>query len=123
MRWTVEPGHPAAEFRVRHMMVTWVRGHFKNVKGTMDFDPDDGSHASMRVTIDANQLWTGEPDRDTHLKSADFLDVANHATIEFASTTVQRTAANQFKVAGNLEIRRVTRPVTLDVESLGQWQT
>jgi len=59
------------------MMVTWVRGHFKNVKGTMEFDPDDPSHSSVNLVIDANQLWTGEPARDAHLKSADFLDMAN----------------------------------------------
>jgi polyisoprenoid-binding protein YceI len=65
--WTFEAGHSAAEFRVRHMMVTWVRGHFKNVTGTMEFEPDDPSHSSVNVVIDANQLWTGEPARDAHL--------------------------------------------------------
>src|SRR5438552_17189179 len=88
--WTLEPGHSAAEFRARHMMVTWVRGHFKNVKGTMEFEPDDPNHSSVNVVIDANQLWTGEPARDAHLKSADFLDVANHPQILFKSTSVER---------------------------------
>src|SRR5258705_3387452 len=62
-KWIFEPGHSAAEFRARHMMVTWVRGHFKNVKGTMALEPDDPGHSSVTVVIDANQLWTGEPAR------------------------------------------------------------
>lgn len=123
MKWTFEPGHTAAEFRVRHMMVTWVRGHFKNVKGTMEFDPDKPGSASINVVIDAGQLWTGEPDRDTHLKSADFLDVANHPEILFRSSGVQQLGANHFKLSGDLTIRGVTRPVVLDVTHLGQWPT
>jgi polyisoprenoid-binding protein YceI len=123
MKWTFEPGHTAAEFRVRHMMVTWVRGHFKNVKGTMEFDPDDPSRSKLRAAIDANQLWTGEPDRDAHLKSADFLDVAHHPQILFKSSAVQQVGANQFKLSGNLTIRGTTRPATLDVTYLGQWPT
>lgn len=123
MKWTFEPGHTAAEFRVRHMMVTWVRGHFKNVKGTMEFDPDKPGSASISVVIDAGQLWTGEPDRDAHLKSADFLDVANHPQIVFRSSGVQQLGANHFKLAGDLTIRGVTRPVVLDVTHLGQWAT
>jgi polyisoprenoid-binding protein YceI len=123
MKWTFEPGHTAAEFRARHMMVTWVRGHFKNVKGTMEFDLDNPARASVTVTIDANQLWSGEPDRDAHLKSADFLDVAHHPQILFKSSAVQQVAANEFELAGNLTIRGITRPATLDVTYLGEWQT
>ena len=123
MKWTFEPGHTAAEFRVRHMMVTWVRGHFKNVKGTMEFDPDDPGRGKLRAAIEANQLWTGEPDRDAHLKSADFLDAAQHPQIVFESSAVQQIGASQFKVTGNLTIRGATRPVTLDVTYLGQWPT
>ena len=123
MKWTFEPGHTAAEFRARHMMVTWVRGHFKNVTGTMEFDLNDPGRSSINVVIDANQLWTGEPDRDAHLKSADFLDTAHHPQILFQSSSVQQIGANQFKVSGNVTIRGVARPVTLDVTYLGEWQT
>ena len=122
-KWTFEPGHTAAEFRARHMMVTWVRGHFKNVKGTMEFDPGNPGLGSVRVEIDANQLWTGEPDRDAHLKSADFLDVAHHPQILFQSSSVAQDGANHYKVPGNVTIRGVTRPITLDVTYLGQWET
>ena len=122
-KWFLEPGHTAAEFRVRHMMVTWVRGHFKDVHGTLDFDPENPRKASVEVTIDARKLWTGEPDRDKHLKSTDFLDVENHPTITFRGRGVVVCGADEARLSGDLTIRGVTRPVTLEVRSLGQWQT
>jgi polyisoprenoid-binding protein YceI len=121
--WIFEPGHTAVEFRARHMMVTWVRGHFKNVRGRMEFDPERPELSSLEVAIPAGSLWTGEPDRDAHLKSADFLDVANHPQIRFASRSVERTGARHYRVAGELSIRGVTRPITLDVDYLGEWAT
>jgi polyisoprenoid-binding protein YceI len=122
-KWFFEPGHTAAEFRVRHMMVSWVRGHFKDVHGTLDFDPENPQEASAEVTIDARKLWTGEPERDKHLKSADFLDVENHPTITFRGRGVVLCGADEARFGGDLTVRGVTRPVTLDVRPLGQWQT
>jgi polyisoprenoid-binding protein YceI len=122
-KWTFEPGHTAVEFSVRHMMVTWVRGHFKDVHGTMQFDPEDAAHSSVEVTIDARGLWTGEPNRDAHLKSADFLDVEHHPSITFRSNKVEQTGCSHYQVTGDLAIRGVTRPATLDVQYLGQWAT
>lgn len=122
-KWFFEPGHTAAEFRARHMMVTWVRGHFKNVRGTLEFDSDNPRATSVDVTIDAGSLWTGEPDRDTHLKSADFLDVEKHPRITFRGNEVELVGANEAKLKGELTIRGVARPVSLDVRYLGQWQT
>jgi len=122
-RWEFEPGHTAAEFCVRHMMVTWVRGHFKDVHGTLDYDPANPQAASVEVTIDAARLWSGEPDRDTHLKSADFIDAANHPTITFKGHGAELRGADEALFKGELTIRGVTKPVTLDVRALGQWQT
>jgi len=122
-KWVLEPGHTAAGFRARHMMVTWVRGHFKNVRGTMEFDADDPGRGSVSVVIDVSQLWTGEPDRDAHPRSADFLDAANHPEITFNSSKVEQVGANHYKVPGDLTIRGVTRQAVLEVYSLGQWQT
>lgn len=122
-RWTFEPGHTAAEFCARHMMVTYVRGTFKNARGRLDFDPSTPGAASVEVTIDAKGIWTGEPDRDTHLRSPDFLDVANHPEITFRSTKVAVIGDHDYRVSGELMIRGVTRPATLKVKYLGQWQT
>jgi polyisoprenoid-binding protein YceI len=122
-KWFFEPGHTAAEFCARHMMVSHVRGHFKNVHGTLDFDAEDPSATSVEVTIDARGLWSGEPDRDAHLKSADFLDAENHPTITFRGRGIELVGANEGKLSGELTIRGVTRPVTLDVRYLGQWDT
>jgi polyisoprenoid-binding protein YceI len=121
--WTFEPGHTAAEFSVRHMMVTWVRGAFKDIHGSLEFDPDNPATLSMAVKITSEKLWTGEPQRDDHLRSADFLDVPNHPTITFLSTKADRVGANDYEVTGDLTIRGMTRSVTLDLHYLGQWRT
>ncbi len=122
-KWTFEPGHTAAEFCARHMMVTCVRGHFKNVRGTLNFDPQNPTASSVEVAINAKELWTGEPDRDNHLRSADFFDVEHHPLITFRSSKVQQVGDHDYKVTGHLTIRGATRPAVLDVHYLGQWQT
>ena len=122
-RWFFEPGHTAAEFCVRHMMVTYVRGHFKNIRGRLTFDPTSPQDSSVEVEIDAGGLWTGEPDRDAHLRSADFLDVENHHTITFRSREVNLLGGHEYSVLGDVTIRGVSRPCKLRVTYLGQWQT
>jgi polyisoprenoid-binding protein YceI len=119
-RWTIQDVHTAAEFAVRHMMITYVRGHFKNIAGTLDFDPARPDQARAEVAFDAASLWTGQPERDEHLRSEDFLDVARFPTITFRSTRVEPLARNEYRVTGDLTIRGVTRPVTLDARYLGQ---
>jgi len=121
--WTFEPGHTAAEFCVRHMMVTNVRGHFKNVHGTLKFNPEIPHDFSVEVTIDAKEIWTGEPERDDHLRSADFLDVENYPEITFKGDQVEIMGAHDYTVTGDLTIRGVTRQVILYVSYLGQWET
>jgi polyisoprenoid-binding protein YceI len=122
-KWVFEPGHTAAEFRARHMMVTDVRGAFKNVQGTLDFDPKNPRLSAVQVIIDATGIWTGEPQRDAHLRSADFLDVENHPQITFNGNQVELSGEHDYIVTGSLAIRGVTRPVSLRVSYLGQWQT
>ncbi|MGE0130461.1 MAG: YceI family protein [Blastocatellales bacterium] len=122
-KWTFEPGHTAAEFCARHMMVTYVRGCFKNVRGTLAFDPANPRESSVEATIDSRGIWSGEPDRDAHLRSADFLDVENYPEITFKGNQVEITGDHDYKVTGDLTIRGVTRPVILSVRYLGQWQT
>ena len=122
-KWILEPGHTAAEFCARHMMVTWVRGHFKNIQGILIFDPANPGAASVEVTIDANGIWSGEPDRDTHLRSADFLDAETHPQIVFKGNEVELIGETDATLIGELTIRGVTRRVSLSVRYLGQWQT
>ena len=104
-KWTLEPGHTAAEFCARHMMVTWVRGHFKNVQGTLEFDPDNPGKSSVDVKIDAQGVWTGVKERDDHLRSADFLDVEHHPEITFSGNQVEVLGDHDYSVAGDLTIR------------------
>ncbi|MDE2571659.1 MAG: YceI family protein [bacterium] len=123
MRWFFEPGHSAAEFRARHMMVTWVRGSFKGVHGQLEFDPDHPTDLAVETSIDAATCWTGEPARDDHLRSADFLHCTRFPAIRFRSTSAVEVGPFNYEVAGDLTIRDVTRPVTLAVRYLGSWQT
>ncbi|MCH8127794.1 YceI family protein [candidate division KSB1 bacterium] len=122
-KWTFEPGHTAAEFRARHMMVTWVRGHFTDIHGSLEFDPIDPRKSSVEITIDASKIWTGDENRDGHLRSADFLDCENHPEITFKSNKVEQTGDNDYSVMGDLTLRGVTREVQMEVHYLGQWQT
>ena len=122
-RWTFEPGHTAAEFKARHMMVTWVRGHFVNIHGTLQFDAAAPGRSTVEIEIDVSTLWSGDPHRDEHLLGADFLDVANHPTIVFKSTEVEQIGESDYRVIGVLTLRGVTRATSLDVHYLGQWPT
>lgn len=122
-KWTFEPGHTAAEFQVRHMMVCWVRGAFKDVHGSLEFDPNRPTSLAIEATIDAGKLWSGEPQRDNHLSSPDFIDVAKYPTITFKSTGCQCKSASDLKVSGILTIRGISRPINLDMHYVGQWRT
>jgi len=122
-RWIFEPGHSAIGFRARHMMVTWVRGHFKDVHGWLDFAWDRCLESTFEGEADATKLWTGEPARDAHLRSADFFDVENHPSLSFSGRLVERTGATQFHAIADVTIRGHTRPVEFTVEYLGEWET
>ena len=114
--WQIDPAHTAAGFSVKHMMIATVRGQFKGVTGTVNWDDQDLSNSFVDVTIDANTVDTGEPKRDADLKSANFFDVAHYPTITFKSTKIERISAAKMKVTGNLTIHGITKPVVLDVE-------
>jgi len=121
--WTFEPGHTAAEFCARHMMVSNIRGHFKNVHGTLKFNPENPHDSSVEVTINTKEIWTGEHERDEHLRSADFLDVENYPEITFKGNQVEIIGAHDYTVTGDLTIRGVTRQAILHVSYLGPWET
>jgi polyisoprenoid-binding protein YceI len=121
--WIFEPGHTEAEFRARHMMVSWVRGLFKDIHGRIELDWDRCLDATFEGEIEATGIWTGQPQRDEHLRSADFFDVENHPKITFNGRFTDRTGATTFKGAVELTIRGVTRTVPLAITSLGEWRT
>jgi polyisoprenoid-binding protein YceI len=121
--WMFEPGHTAIAFRARHMMVTWVRGAFKDVHGRLEFDWDRCLESTFEGEADATKLWTGEPERDAHLRSADFFDVENHPTLTFAGRLVERVGDSHFRAIADVTIRGVTREVGFDVAYLGEWET
>ena len=116
--WTIDPSHSNAQFSVRHMMVSTVRGEFTRLSGTVELDGKDISGSTVEATIDATSVDTRNERRDGHLKSPDFFDVANHPTITFKSGKIERDIDGRLKVTGDLTIRGVTRPVVLDVEPL-----
>jgi polyisoprenoid-binding protein YceI len=117
--WVIDPSHSNVHFSVRHMLVSNVRGEFTQLSGTIVLDHADISRSTAEATIDAKSVNTREPQRDDHLRSPDFLDVANHPTIEFQSTRVEPQGEGRFRLIGDLTIRGVTREVVLDVESDG----
>jgi polyisoprenoid-binding protein YceI len=121
--WTFEPGHTAAAFRARHMMVTNVRGSFKNVHGTLVFDAENPAASSVAVVIDAAGLWSGDAERDVHLRAPDFLDVEAHPEITFKGDRVEVLGDHDFVVMGALTIKGVTHEVPLKVTYLGTWPT
>ena len=111
--YQIDPRHSSAGFGVTHLMISTVRGEFHGVTGTVVVDDSDISKSSVNVTIDATTVDTREPDRDKHLKSEAFFDVATYPTITFQSTKVERTADGSLKVTGDLTIRGVTKTAVL----------
>lgn len=114
--WQIDPAHTAAQFSVKHLAISTVRGGFSNVKGTVILDDQDVSKSSVDVTIDVSTVDTRTPDRDKDLKSDKFFDVAHYPTMTFKSTKVEQAGAGKLKVTGDLTIRGTTKPVVLDVD-------
>ena len=105
------------------MMVTWVRGAFKDVHGRVQFDLAEWMQTRFEGVIDARKLWTGEPERDAHLRSADFFDVENHPQITFEGRFVERIGDTDFRALTELEIRGRRNEISLEASYLGQWTT
>lgn len=105
------------------MMVTWVRGLFKDIHGKLELELDRCLDTTFDGQIDATGIWTGEPERDAHLRSADFFDVENHPRITFDGRFTEQTGATTFRGEVDLTIRGVTRTVPLDIGYLGEWKT
>ena len=114
--WNIDPAHSAAQFKVRHMMISNVKGEFTHIRGKLELDGTDITKSRVDASIDASTINTREPQRDTHLKSSEFLDVEKFSTLSFKSTQVGKRRDAQLMVQGDLTIHGVTRQVVFDVE-------
>jgi len=114
--WEIDPAHSSVQFSVRHMMVSNVRGEFRKVSGTVQGDETDPTKAKVEATIDTTSIDTRNEKRDSHLKSADFLDTEKFPTMTFKSKKIEKTGDHRYRVTGDLTLHGVTRDVTLDVE-------
>ena len=116
--WTIDPSHSRLGFVARHAMVTKVRGQFDEYAGTLVVDAANPSASTANVTVQLASVNTASPDRDAHLRSADFFDVENNKEMTFASTGVKQDG-DEFTMLGDLTIKGVTRPVELELEPTG----
>lgn len=114
-KYNLDPAHSAANFSVKHMMIAKVHGSFGKLSGSLDYDPVNPTAARVEATIDASSINTGEAQRDTHLKSADFFDVEKFPSLTFKSKKVEKGGSG-LRVTGDLTIHGVTKEVVLDVE-------
>jgi polyisoprenoid-binding protein YceI len=114
--WQIDPAHTAAQFAVKHLLISTVRGEFKGVTGTVTWDDQDITKSSVNVTIDATTVDTGTAMRDNDLKSANYFDVAKFPTITFKSTKIEKAGPGSLNVTGDLTIHGVTKSVVLAVD-------
>jgi polyisoprenoid-binding protein YceI len=114
--WNIDAVHSVAEFKVKHMMISNVKGQFTALSGVLNLDESDVTRSHVEVTVEAASISTRESQRDTHLKSADFFDVEKHPTLTFRSTRISRTGDGELHVTGDLSIHGVTREVVFSVE-------
>jgi polyisoprenoid-binding protein YceI len=118
--WEIDPAHSNAQFAVRHLVISTVRGQLGKVTGVVQLDDSDVTKSSVQATVDATAINTREAKRDEDLRGPDFLDVAKFPTITFASKKVEQVAADRYKVTGDLTMHGVTKEVTLDVQGSPQ---
>ena len=114
--WNIDPVHSAAEFKVKHMMISNVKGHFTGLKGILTLDETDVTKSRVEGTIDVSTITTREPQRDAHLRSAEFFDVEKFPTMSFKSKLITREGDGELAVSGDLTIHGVTREVEFTVE-------
>ena len=114
--WNIDPAHSHAEFKVRHMMISNVKGHFSKITGKLTLHESDLANSKVEAVIEAASIETREPQRDAHLKSADFLDVEKFPTLSFNSTSTKLVRDGELAVEGDLSLHGVTRKVIFTVE-------
>jgi polyisoprenoid-binding protein YceI len=118
--WKIDPAHSAAEFKVRHMMISYVKGKFSRLSGTLRLDESDYTRSAVEVTIPAASVSAVDDKLDAHLKNGDFFDVEKFSTLTFKSTGIRSTGNREFEVTGDLTMRGVTKSVVLSVNDLSR---
>jgi polyisoprenoid-binding protein YceI len=114
--WKIDPAHSSAEFKVKHMMISHVKGSFSGITGTLIEDTTDPTRSTVEASVDISSISTGDAQRDAHLKSADFFHGEQHPTMTFRSTRVEKKGEGEYAVTGDLTIHGTTKPVTFAVE-------
>ena len=114
--WKLDPAHSSAEFKVKHMMISHVKGTFSGLSGTLSEHTVDPTLSAIDASIDVSTINTGDPQRDAHLKSADFFDAEKYPNMTFKSTKVERKGDAEYRVTGDLTVHGVTKPVTFAVD-------
>lgn len=118
--WNIDPAHSAAEFRVKHMMISYQNGWFSGLSGVLKLDETDYTRSAVEISIPAGSIRTGDDKRDAHLKEADFFDVEKFPAITFKSTKIESTGDRDYDVTGDLTIRDITKSVTLTVDDVSE---
>jgi polyisoprenoid-binding protein YceI len=118
--WKLDPAHSLAEFKVKHMMISHVKGRFNGLSGTLSLDETDHTHSSVEASIDVSTIKTGDEQRDGHLKSAEFFDAEKFPAITFKSSNIDAKGGADYDVTGDLTLHGVTKAVTFAVEDLSQ---
>jgi len=113
--WKIDPTHSEVNFKVKHLLISTVRGHFNNFEASIEADKENFSDAKIKFEADTNSINTQNEQRDAHLKSADFFDAEKHPKLSFVSTSVKKISDHELEVKGNLSIRGITKEVTLNV--------
>ena len=116
--WNLDPAHSAAEFKVKHMMISNVKGKFSGLSGTLKLDETDYTHSTVEASIPVSSINTGDEKRDGHLKSADFFDAEKFPAMTFKSTNIDSRGGADYDVTGDLTIRGVSKSVTLSLEDV-----
>lgn len=115
-KWTVDPMHSLVQFKVRHLMITNVTGTFQHFEGTIESEGEDFTQGKVEFTIKVDSIDTTNDQRDTHLKGDDFFSVEKYPEIRFVSSSFKKVSGEEFELTGNLTVRDITKPITLNVE-------
>ncbi|RPD49795.1 polyisoprenoid-binding protein [Hymenobacter sediminis] len=114
--WAIDPTHSEVQFKIKHLVISTVTGSFKKFEGQAVTENDSFENAQVTFALDVNSIDTNQEQRDEHLRNNDFFDAATYPQITFTSTSLTKTGDDEYKLAGNMTIKDVTKPVTLDVE-------